>query len=52
MVKINGCIPYKSRKERRKIYYDLKKEFGDTLEIEFVDNLIIYSAIMARTFIA
>lgn len=46
---VSGAVPFKTRKERRKIYDQLKKEYsGKRIEILIENNLITYACHVNR----
>jgi hypothetical protein len=48
---VSGCIQFACRKERRKHFYELKKEFGSGIRIKVDGNYITYKAEVNRNFI-
>jgi hypothetical protein len=47
---ISGAIPYKNKKEKKAAWIQLKKEFGDGINIIFKDHYITYTAKVPRNF--
>jgi hypothetical protein len=45
---INGCVPYRTKKEKLRAFRDLKREFGESVKIVFKDNLMVYSVKVNR----
>jgi hypothetical protein len=48
---INGCVPYRTKKEKKQIFKELKQEFGNDIKIRFLDNhFISYSCVVNRQY--
>jgi pyruvate formate-lyase activating enzyme-like uncharacterized protein len=46
---INGCEPFSNKKEKLRIWKELKQEFGENIKIIIEDHLITYTTVIDRT---
>lgn len=51
MVKVNGYAFFRNKKEKMEIWKQLKKEFGEAVDIKIQDKLIEYSCYVPRNYI-
>jgi hypothetical protein len=42
-IPIQGCAYFNNRKERRKLFYEIKNEYGDQAKIKIKRNYITYT---------